>query len=187
MRLRRAEDAEFARIANVSQVVNLDLREAPHRGYESAPELFAGIKTGDEIWREVAVKLQTVYHEFAPTLIFAPSGFGNHVDHLQTIRAVLHNNFAHEIRWYRDTPYVIRNREAAFSDLLPRDLCEQAFAISPHALETKIAGCCAYATQIEFQFGGAARLAETLREFHGREAARFRVDGLSENFFSTTA
>jgi LmbE family N-acetylglucosaminyl deacetylase len=122
MQLRRAEDAEFASIANVSKLTHLDFAEAPHRGYNSAPDLFDGIHKGDEIWREVAVEISEIVKEFEPSVIFAPQGIGNHVDHLQTIKAILSNDVATQIFWYRDTPYAIKNPQANPSGLLPNNL-----------------------------------------------------------------
>ena len=51
MKLRRAEDSCAAQILNVAETLHLNFPEAPHRGYDSAPELFAGIKAGDDIWK----------------------------------------------------------------------------------------------------------------------------------------
>ena len=42
MALRRAEDDEFARLAGVLDSIHLTYREAPHRGYSDAPDLFRG-------------------------------------------------------------------------------------------------------------------------------------------------
>lgn len=172
MSLRRAEDLEFARIANAGETLHLIFPEAPHRGYDSAPELFAGIKPGDQIWRAIADELKAIAEERQPDLFFAPQGIGNHADHLQVIKAVLRNNSAAQTLWYRDTPYIIRNPQAAPSDLLPANLSEKAVAISAESLAQKIDGCAAYATQIEFQFGGAQKLAENLRQLHAAEARR---------------
>ena len=47
--VRRAEDAEFGRIVGAAEVLWLDFPEAPHRGYASAAELFAGLKIQDEV------------------------------------------------------------------------------------------------------------------------------------------
>ncbi len=188
MSLRRAEDLAFARIADANETLHLDFLEAPHRSYNSALELFAGIKTDDQIWRELAIEFKKVIEQTNPDLIFAPQGIGNHVDHLQTIKALLANDFAAPICWYRDTPYVIRNKNVLPSDLLPENLTEKAAAISAEALAKKIEGCAAYASQIDFQFGGAQKLAETLREFHRREAVRSDLAvEFAENFLTNAA
>jgi LmbE family N-acetylglucosaminyl deacetylase len=167
MKLRRAEDDEFSRLFNVNPE-HWPLLEAPHRGYNSAPDLFAGIHDGDEIWRDVAARLQVLGE---PDVVFAPQGLGNHVDHLQVIRAVLEMGWAAKTMWYRDTPYAIRQPDARPSELLPRGLEERAVGIGKY-LERKIVGAQAYASQIGFQFGGAEPLAAKLREFHALEAER---------------
>ena len=167
MKLRRAEDLAFANLASVSKIVHLDLPEAPNRGYNSAPELFAGIKTGDEIWLAAAEQLK----QYKADAVFAPQGIGNHVDHLQTIKAVLHLNLKTPIFWYKDTPYAIHFPDSRPADLLPTNLLETAFDVSGSILK-KVEACCAYATQIGFQFGGAEKLKTDLLEFHRREAVR---------------
>lgn len=172
MQLRRNEDAEFARLANVSEVTHLDFAEAPHRGYVSAPDLFNGVHENDEIWREITVNLKQIVESHQPSILFAPQGIGNHVDHLQTIRAVLANDFAAEHFWYQDTPYAIRHRNAAACNLLPKNLEIKKIDIT-RAIERKIVGCCAYKTQINFQFGGAEKLNHVLREFHEQQIGRY--------------
>ena len=170
MLLRRAEDAEFARAIGGANLCHLAFREAPHRGYESAAELFAGERTDDEVWREIADELKRLARESNPRIVFAPQGLGNHVDHLQTIRAVCAADFRAPVVWYRDTPYAIRDADAAPAPLLPDDLSELAIGID-EVIDAKIDGCIAYTTQIGFQFGGAETLREKLFGFHRREAA----------------
>ena len=165
MKIRRGEDLEFARLTGIAHPIHLNFAEAPHRGYLSAPQLFAGIKGGDEVWREVSVELTKVRSEFEPALIFAPQGIGNHVDHLHTIKAVIDSDFADKTIWYQDTPYIIRYPEALPSSLLPVNLAVRAVDFSAR-LEQKIAACGAYQTQIGFQFGGAADLSQSFRKFH---------------------
>lgn len=174
MNLRRAEDFRAAEILGAAEILHLDFAEAPHRGYESAPELFAGVKTGDGIWRAVAKKLDSLGELYQPELVFAPQGLGNHADHLQTIRAALAVFPPEKTFWYRDTPYAIRQPDAAESDLLPIEKT-QTFCDVESYLERKIRACAAYETQINFQFGGAENLKTLLREFHRNEAARLSI------------
>lgn len=174
MLLRRAEDAEFARAIGGAELHHLTFREAPHRGYESAAELFAGERLDDKVWREIADELKSLARELNPQIVFAPQGLGNHVDHLQTIRAVRAAEFQVPVVWYRDTPYAIRDADAAPAPILPDDLNETAVGIDEE-IEAKIEGCIAYTTQIGFQFGGADALREKLFGFHLREAATVRL------------
>ncbi len=167
MALRRAEDGEFCRLAGAKNADYWPFAEAPHRGYDSAPELFAGLKTGDEIWQGIAEKLREL-DDF--DLVFAPQGLGNHVDHLQLILAVNAADFAAKTCWYRDTPYAIRQPDALPSELLPRDLDEIFVPFGAPVLGRKVAACCAYESQIGFQFGGTIEVARKLADFHRAEA-----------------
>lgn len=177
MALRRAEDSEFAHVIGGAELRHLGFREAPHRGYDSAAELFAGERTGDDVWGEIADGLKRLACEVNPRIVFAPQGLGNHVDHLQTIRAVLAAGVPAPVVWYRDTPYAIRDRDAAPASLVPAGLREVAVGIDEE-IETKIAGSVAYGTQIDFQFGGAEAVRRKLLDFHRREAASDRsADG----------
>ena len=172
MKLRRVEDCRAARILNAAEVLHLSFTEAPHRGYESAAELFAEVKKDDEIWKSIAEHLALLNDIHHPDLIFAPQGLGDHVDHRQTIRAVCESSAAEKICRYRDTPYAIRQPEASPPDLPADNSPEIALDISLF-LTTKIAACAAYASQINFQFGGADDLAAALQSFHRAEAERF--------------
>lgn len=179
MDLRRAEDREFCHIAGVSHFTHWNFAEAPHRGYDAAPELFAGEKAGDEVWKLLASELEKLP---APDVVFAPQGLGNHVDHLQVIRAVLQRGWAPITRWYRDTPYAIREPKAQPSPLLPPDVFVDAISFDETELQRKVRGCCAYPSQIGFQFGGAEEVARKLRLFHEDEAQNADVDGFAERF-----
>lgn len=171
MRLRRAEDFCAAKILNAGEVLHLDFAEAPHRGYESAAELFAGIKESDSVWQAIAERFAALDKIHAPDVIFAPQGLGNHVDHRQTIRGARESLPVEKILWYRDTPYAIREPNAQASDLLPADTSETTLDISSY-IDQKIAACAAYQSQIGFQFGGAQNLEILLRRFHHQEAQR---------------
>lgn len=175
MALRRAEDADFARIAGVGDVYHWPFAEAPHRGYESPADLFAGVHDGDEVWRPIAASLAKT----SADVVFAPQGLGNHVDHLQVIRAVGAAGLAPRAFWYRDTPYALREPSALPSALLPASLQDRAVSIDD-ALERKVAGCGAYTSQIGFQFDGAGEVRRKLTEFHRAEAERLRRAGHAE-------
>jgi LmbE family N-acetylglucosaminyl deacetylase len=180
MALRRQEDSEFCRVAGIENASYWPLLEAPHRGYNSAPELFAGIQTGDEIWRDIANRLREL-PKFAR--VYCPQGLGNHVDHLQTIRASRAVFATGKLWFYRDTPYAIRQPDAAPS-LLPPDAQERCVVFDEATLERKIKGCQAYESQIGFQFGGAEDVARKLRSFHTQEAHRCGQSPFAERFLT---
>ena len=175
MALRRAEDHDFARLAGVVDPLHLPYREAPHRGYENAADLFGGIHDGDEIRRELADRFTEL--ATGAEIIFGPQGLGNHVDHLQVIRALEAADLIARTVWYTDIPYAIRYPEARPSGLLPGGLREQSCAID---LQRKIACCSAYRTQVPFQFGSDEGMAAQLTRFHVRER------GYGETFLADT-
>ncbi len=180
MALRRAEDDHFAQVAGITEAMHWNFPEAPHRGYDSALDLFAGIHPGDDLWESIAEHLWDIADKYKPDIVFAPQGLGSHVDHLQVIRAVQSAELEEITAWYRDTPYALREPDAEPSDLLPAGLVEVAVSLEPNVLDRKIDGACAYASQIGFQFGGADEVRRQLTEFHALEAERAGMDGYAE-------
>lgn len=184
MALRREEDEKFAARAGVEEVHHLDYPEAPHRGYESAPELFSGVREGDEIWKDLSDRLASLAERCRPEVTFVPQALGNHADHIQVVRAVLDQaGLLGSVLWYRDTPYAIRNPQARPSPLLPPDLTEVSVDISRH-LDTKLTATAAYTTQLGFQFGGEPALRAALADFAETEARRTSHTGASESFLT---
>jgi LmbE family N-acetylglucosaminyl deacetylase len=145
MALRRDEDAAAMAVLGAAPV-HLDLPEAPHRGYTSAPDLFAGVHDGDDVWRSVRERLADVPGD----LWLAPQALGAHVDHLQVLRAVA--GTARPVLWWRDSPYVLREPGAVPGPDLPGGLTPLEL---PQDLGRRADACACYATQLGFQFGGA--------------------------------
>ena len=176
MALRRAEDHEAAHLLGV-EVRHLPFREAPHRGYGSAPELFGAIHAGDDIAGALRDALHDLVAETAPDLIPAPQAIGGHVDHVQMVLSLREAVHDVPVLWWRDFPYTVR--DAAPKQPL-RDLFEslptRQVTLDGAAEAAKAAACGAYATQIGFQFGGAEGLARRLAEEGGVE--RFKAEGV---------
>ncbi|HEX8427379.1 PIG-L family deacetylase [Hymenobacter sp.] len=182
MALRRTEDTAAAAHLGAQVVRWLNLPEAPHRGYESGPTLFAGILPTDGIWQQLTELLVAELKAVRPAVLFAPQGLGNHVDHLHTIRAVRQAAGPLPVLWYRDTPYIIRQPEAVPAAELPPMLQEAAVAVAPAALAAKVAASGAYQTQIDFQFGGAGQVEDKLTQLALREGAASGLGGYAERF-----
>jgi LmbE family N-acetylglucosaminyl deacetylase len=144
MALRRDEDAAAMAVLGATPV-HLDLPEAPHRGYTSAPDLFAGVHDGDDVWRTVRDLLEGVPGD----LWLAPQALGSHVDHLQVLRAVA--GTGRPVLWWRDSPYVLRDPGAVPGPDLPVGLAPVEL---PQDLGRRADACACYATQLGFQFGG---------------------------------
>lgn len=169
MALRRDEDVHAMRCLSVASWQHLDLPEAPHRGYVSAPDLFAGRHRDDDA-------LPLVRDALAPLvagadLVLGPQGLGNHVDHVLVREAL--DQLAPPLLRYRDTPYAMRLDVA---DAAPDEV---AVPIGP-AWADKLAACAAYASQLGFQFGGPETMGTALRAFADAEAARCGVPGPAE-------
>ncbi len=167
MALRRAEDVKAAGVLRVADVRWLDLPEAPHRGYNSAVELFGPVLDGEDVWRPLAELLRRMLAEVQPALVLAPQGLGDHVDHRQMIRAVLAAGTGQPLAFYRDTPYAVRN-PCAVPDvrLAGYGSCTAGIAAG---LDRKVAASCAYASQVGFQFGGPPAVDRALRAFAVQE------------------
>lgn len=154
MALRRDEDRAAHAVLRTTPV-HLPLLEAPHRGYDSAPALFAGVRPDDLVWQDVRDALAP----YDADLWLAPQGLGSHIDHLQVVRAVA--ALQRPTAWWRDAPYVLKAPDAQPSPDLPPGL-------QPHALpgdrDRRADACAAYATQLGFQFGGEAAMRVALAE-----------------------
>lgn len=176
MRLRRTEDAAAARALGIEAPRHLPFREAPHRGYGSAPELFGDPRGDDRIVEALAPALAALIGETEPDLILAPQAIGGHVDHLQAVAAFRRVAPDRPVLWWRDFPYTVRSAapkaplRASFADLPVR-----AVALDPRAQARKAEACAAYATQVGFQFGGHDGLMDRLGAERGCE--RFSVGG----------
>ena len=174
MALRRDEDARSCRLIG-AEPVWLPFREAPHRGYESAAALFAGLRADDAVADAIGPALRLLLDTWQPALVLAPQGVGGHVDHLALIHAVRAIDPAVPTLWWRDYPYAIRPERS----IEPLAALFAAFdAVQAPLDETSRAAKCraalAYASQVGFQFGGPDALRAKLSE-QGHEA--FRAQG----------
>jgi len=176
MDLRRAEDAAAIRALGLARPRHLPFREAPHRGYASAPALFQDVRADDGVVPDLTGAFRALVAETTPTLILAPQAIGGHVDHVQVVRALDAAEPAAPILWWRDFPYTVR-------DQTPKEPLRACFAPLPEAeircgaegRGAKAEACAAYATQLGFQFGGPEGLVRRLAQEDGRE--RFRRQG----------
>lgn len=176
MALRRDEDRGAAAALGIGAPVHLPFREAPHRGYGSAPELFAALRPDDTVGANLADAFERLVADTEPGLILAPQAVGGHVDHVQVVRAFRAAQPPLPVLWWRDFPYTVR-------DATPKEPLKHLFERAPErvvrldaAAETrKTEACAAYASQLGFQFGGPDGLRQRLAAEEGIE--RFRLQG----------
>ena len=181
MALRRDEDAEAAALTG-AEPLWLDLPEAPHRGYASAAALFGAYGADDAIEGELLAAMQRTIETLAPDLVLGPAALGAHVDHRRVLDAL--PLAVGERAWalWRDTPYIIRQPEAVPGDAFLGGLEDVRLPIED-TLDVKLAAASAYASQLGFQFGGAAETMDALRQLARREG-----DGVAaERLYATPA
>ncbi len=182
MALRRDEDRAACRALG-AQPVWFDLPEAPHRGYGSAAALFAGPSPDDTVTGALTEELAALVASSRPTLMLLPQGCGGHVDHLLAIEAGLAvcASLADPplLGYYRDTPYVIRDPCAAPDRRAAAAARETAVLLGHAAVAAKQEAIACYATQLGFQFGGAAPAAAAIDALMRREAGG-QAGGLAE-------
>lgn len=163
MALRREEDAAAGALLGFSSVRWLDLLEAPHRGYESAPALFGPLLPEDAVAVSVLAALMQLSAELQPDLFLAPQGLGNHVDHQLVAAAVVRGLPPGRTAFYRDAPYALRRPDAEPLPYVPRG--EPSTVPVAAGLGRKIAAAQAYGSQVGLQFGGPEALAQALGGF----------------------
>ncbi|WP_018334672.1 PIG-L deacetylase family protein [Actinomycetospora chiangmaiensis] len=174
MALRRAEDRGALGVLGVPPR-HLGLLEAPHRGYDSAPALFAGRRGDDVVARPLTEALVPVLA--GADLVLAPQALGDHVDH-QWVSAVVADLVDPDRRaWWRDTPYVARRPDALPMAHVSGD--ELAVDVTAE-LERKIAAVACYLTQVPFQFGSADAAGPALAGLAHDEGARAGAGGAAE-------
>ena len=161
MALRRVEDiAACAAIG--ATACHLPFPEAPHRGYASAPALFAGVRSDDDVAAPLSAALDELLGEVRPDLVLGPVGIGNHADHL-IVRDVLRALPMASLQLWDDWPYADRGMHEA-GDIV--------VALDADAHRAKAEAARAYASQLGSQFGGAAALDERLAHIWSE---RFRI------------
>jgi LmbE family N-acetylglucosaminyl deacetylase len=152
MALRRAEDVSACAAIGATPI-HLPFLEAPHRGYASAPELFANRRADDRMVEDLAPALTETLAALAPDRVLGPLCLGNHVDHW-VVREALG---ARADLWWEDWPYLDRAGVVVGSEPAERVELDDAL------VNARIAMCGAYTTQLGFQFGGHDAMAARLR------------------------
>ena len=161
MALRRTEDVAACTEIG-AKALHWPFLEAPHRGYENAEALFAGVHGGDAIEDELAPALAEVMAKLQPDLVYGPWAVGNHVDHI-VVRSAL-ERVAPEVIWWEDYPYAMRETQPPSG--IRRHTLPQRYA------ERKVAATLRYESQLGFQFGGPTKARRAL--------ANWRMEGFSK-------
>ncbi len=153
MALRRAEDDAACAVIG-ARAIHLPLPEAPHRGYDSAPALFAGRHAGDGILPALAAALRDALEDSAADVVLGPLAIGDHVDHWLVRDALLAAK--PDVLLWEDWPYVARVDRRPVAQPVRRHV------LSEEDRADKAEMCECYASQIGFQFGSRAALSAAL-------------------------
>lgn len=154
MALRRAEDRAACAVIG-AEAVHLPLLEAPHRGYASAPELFAARRDDDAVLTPLTAALAERIPTLAPDLLLGPMAIGNHVDHW-LVRDALGAIGLPVLLW-EDWPYLTRAKDRSI------DQPAHVHWLSHADRAARTAMCAAYGSQLGFQFGSLQAMTEAVR------------------------
>jgi LmbE family N-acetylglucosaminyl deacetylase len=201
--VRQAEDHASMAVLG-ADYVRLNLNDCIYRGqpeqaewyYNSGDQLFGQLHPDD---LPLVERITTALEELAPTepgtILYAPLGVGNHVDHQLVHRAARQlRQQGWRVAFYEDYPYV--DPESRFASQRPEHFnlalvlaAHQALKLQPErtflsaaALAAKIKSVEAYASQLAVLFGGEAVMAQRITQYaqavgQGQPAERMWLAG----------
>lgn len=190
MAIRRKEDIEWSRRIG-AEVVHGPFAEAPHRGYQSAKELFGSVLESDKLKYSLTSWLKDLDLIFNPKIILCPIGVGNHVDHLW-IHKVARHSFDSKLPllFFKDQPYSSKLDSFHTEDYFINGNTWEKIKVpySKNSVNIAKVAAEAYQTQIPFQFGDIDRMKNMLGKVWGQSLFLFHNHALSEldSIFITT-
>ena len=162
MALRRAEDVA-ACAAIGADFFHMPFLEAPHRGYDNAGALFAGRLPDDRVEAGLTLALEALIAAEKPDRILGPMAIGHHADHL-IVRSAL-EGVGGRLSLWQDWPYVDHAQATPM-------VAEEIVRLDAAAMQAKILGCQAYATQLRFQFGSRQAMTDRLQRIDSERFLR---------------
>jgi LmbE family N-acetylglucosaminyl deacetylase len=197
--MRKVEDERWAYFSEAA-LVDLDLPDATHRGYEGDEALLGRPLDGDapptDILRREILRLE-------PQHVYFPLGVGGHVDHRLCRDAALAMlvdeeawvmptpELSQQISFYEDFPYAWWSGFAGPADLagqeidVPRGLALEArYADISDQLERKNAGLKTYASQVQRLFESEQGMLDAVTGYAARVATAGGVgSGAAERYW----
>ena len=198
--MRKAEDERWAYFTEAA-LVDLDLPDAVHRGYEGDEALLGRPFEDDEpptdILRREILRLE-------PQQVYFPLGVGGHVDHQLCRDAGLSlltdeeawvmpaPNLTGRLSFYEDFPYAWWNGFSGPADLAGQDIdvppglaLEARYADISDQLERKGAGLKTYASQVQRLFESEQSMLDAVAGYAARVAEAGGVGtGAAERYWS---
>lgn len=153
---RRAEDRRASRELGFLPL-HLGLSDASFRPYyrrrEGTASMFidATLASVDPYQRVVSETIHGCIDKLQPDLVFAPAGYGDHVDHLLVRNACIeYARFAAAtVVWYQDLPYGLTAGDMS-AVALPGDVQEAVSVFEAEDLQRKGDASAAYASQVRY-------------------------------------
>ena len=197
---RKVEDERWAYFIEAA-LVDLDLPDAVHRGYEGDEQLLGRPYADDEPPTEV---LRREIMRLEPQQVYFPLGVGGHVDHRLCRDAGLAlltdapawvmpaPSLAGKLSFYEDFPYAWWNDFAGLRDLAAHDIdvpaglaLEARYADISDQLERKSAGLKMYPRQVERLFESEQAMLDAVTGYAARVAEAGGVGtGAAERYWS---
>jgi LmbE family N-acetylglucosaminyl deacetylase len=198
--MRRAEDERYAYFVEAS-IVDLDLPDAIHRGYEGDEALLGPPAEDDE---PPVDALRREILRLEPQQVYVPLAIGGHVDHRLTRNAVLAlldeppswvmpaPDLVGRVSFYEDFPYAWWNGFSGLSDLEGLDLAlpdglalEPRYADISDQVERKSAAIRLYGSQVPRLFDGEQGLLDDVAGYAARIAQAGRIgSGAAERYWA---
>ena len=183
--MRKAEDERWAYFIEAA-IVDLDLPDAVHRGYEDDEALLGWPAEGDEPPTEI---LRHEILRLEPQHVYFPLGVGGHVDHRLCRDAGLAlladvggwvmptGELAGRVSFYEDFPYAWWSDFSQLSDLAGQDVAvppglalEARYADISDQLERKGAGLKSYGSQVQRLFDSEQDMLDAVAGYAARVA-----------------
>jgi LmbE family N-acetylglucosaminyl deacetylase len=198
--MRKAEDERWAYFIEAA-LVDLDLPDAVHRGYEGDDALLGRPFENDEpptdILRREILRLE-------PQQVYFPLGVGGHVDHRLCRDAGLAMlvdppawvmpapSMSGRVSFYEDFPYAWWSDFGSLADLADQDIevssglaLEARYADISDQLERKTAGLKMYPGQVQRMFDSEQHMLDAVTGYAARVAAAGGVgSGAAERYWS---
>ena len=201
--MRKAEEERYAYFIEAA-VVDLDLPDAVHRGYEGDDALLGQAVEGDDpptdILRREILRLE-------PQQVYFPLAVGGHVDHRLCREAALEllaeseawvmpsPSLAGRLSFYEDFPYAWWNGFSGLADLADSDIglpqgttLEARYADISDQLERKNAALKTYASQVQRLFDSEQGMLDAVTGYAARVAEAGGVGtGAAERYWSVVS
>lgn len=178
MTIRKKEDTGWAQAMGV-EVIHGELPEAPHRGYNSATELFGPLLPELDVRKKLFEWTLHLLRFYKPRALLSPLSIGNHVDHIlvkETAEGL--NTTEASVYFYKELPYAgnIKNASTHHYYHGSHRMYDHPFAFSDESIETALNATKAYKTQIPFQFGDVNQMRIKLENSWGKKISLYSLN-----------